>query len=498
MYAPTDTATGGRRFSPAAPPWRRGLWAALLAVTPLAYGSAVPAHEDWYSIAIDGQPAGWAVEREERRGDEIVSESRARLELSRGTAVLALELESRFVESPDGRPLRAATRQQLGAQPIAAEYRFTADGIVLPGGGEQPLPGGDWLTPAQMRRRIREEVAGGAEEFSLRTLDLQLGVEPVTIRWVLEERGEELTVGGKTYLASRWRQTTSVQPQTASVVHVDAAGRTLRSATQMMGMNVVQELSSQAAVTGRAIAAPELLVRLFVRPDRAIERPRRLRRAVYEVTAADGTAPELPSVGAQRAERRDAATRVVVERGASTPAPDADVEELLRSTVFVPHDDPRIRELLELAWKDGVPDDAAARAETLRAFVAGFVEEKDLDTGLATAAEVAATRSGDCTEHAVLLAALLRAAGIPARGVVGLIYAESFAGESRIFVYHMWTQALLDGRWVELDATLPEPFDAAHIALGTWTLADGASVQELSAVADLMDRLAIRVLETEP
>ena len=39
--------------------------------------------------------------------------------------------------------------------------------------------------------------------------------------------------------------------------------------------------------------------------------------------------------------------------------------------------------------------------------------EKDLSVGFATAADVARTAQGDCTEHAVLLAALLRASDIP-------------------------------------------------------------------------------------
>ena len=39
----------------------------------------------------------------------------------------------------------------------------------------------------------------------------------------------------------------------------------------------------------------------------------------------------------------------------------------------------------------------------------------------------ARTRSGDCSEHAVLLTALLRARGIPARVSHGLVYLEQRA-----------------------------------------------------------------------
>jgi transglutaminase-like putative cysteine protease len=399
----------------------------LVTAVPAPAGAAESPHEDWYALELGGQRAGWAVEREERRGDEIVSELTLRLELRRGTTVVSVELESRFVETRGGRPLRASVVQRLGALPVEATYRFTEDGVVV--GQEEaiePLPAGDWLTPARLRRRIREEVAAGAEDFSLRTVDPQLGLEPITLRWVLEARGEEVTAGGATRRTSRWRHTTSAQPQLASVVHLDAEGRTVRSATSLLGMDVVQVLCTRAEALGRPLEAPELL----------------------------------------------------------------------RPTTFVPHDDPGVRELLARAWRRGEPAGDAARAERLRAFVAGYVTEKDLDTGLGTAAEVAATRSGDCTEHAVLLGALLRAAGVPSRGVFGLIYADDFAGDSAIFGYHMWTQALVDGRWIDLDATLDAPFDAAHVALGTWSFEDGAGVRELGRLAELMGRLRIRVLET--
>src|SRR5690606_5201760 len=98
----------------------------------------------------------------------------------------------------------------------------------------------------------------------------------------------------------------------------------------------------------------------------------------------------------------------------------------------------------------------AVIAEKLRRFVHSYISNKSLDVGLASASEVCRTREGDCTEHATLLAAALRFAGIPSRVVSGLIYAEEFAGRSRIFGYHMWTQALLPDdagamRWVDLD-----------------------------------------------
>src|SRR2546426_204084 len=76
-----------------------------------------------------------------------------------------------------------------------------------------------------------------------------------------------------------------------------------------------------------------------------------------------------------------------------------------------------------------------------------------------SAREVLAARRGDCNEHAVLLAALARAAGIPARVVAGAIYLDG------AFYYHAWTELWL-GTWVSADAVFRQlPTDATHVKL---------------------------------
>ncbi|HZP66829.1 MAG TPA: transglutaminase-like domain-containing protein [Rudaea sp.] len=84
--------------------------------------------------------------------------------------------------------------------------------------------------------------------------------------------------------------------------------------------------------------------------------------------------------------------------------------------------------------------------------------------GYADAVTALHTGAGDCTEFAVLLAALARAQGIPARVVAGLAYSDSFSGRKDVFVPHMWVQAWNGARWKSYDAALGD-FDATHIAL---------------------------------
>jgi hypothetical protein len=66
---------------------------------------------------------------------------------------------------------------------------------------------------------------------------------------------------------------------------------------------------------------------------------------------------------------------------------------------------------------------------------------------------------GDCNEHAMLLMALARAAGIPAQMEAGIVYQRGR------FYYHAWN-ALYCGAWVTADATMGQfPADVTHVRL---------------------------------
>ena len=82
----------------------------------------------------------------------------------------------------------------------------------------------------------------------------------------------------------------------------------------------------------------------------------------------------------------------------------------------------------------------------------GWIARKNLTRGIDSAARVAARREGDCSEHAVLLAAAARLAGRASRVVVGVALVE-VGGQLRGFG-HAWTE-IHDGRaWHTVDATM--------------------------------------------
>ena len=112
--------------------------------------------------------------------------------------------------------------------------------------------------------------------------------------------------------------------------------------------------------------------------------------------------------------------------------------------------------------------------------------KKEYSPAVSTAPDVLKTKSGDCGEHAVLLVALARAAGLPAREVVGLVYGESLGA----FAYHAWAEVWL-GRWVALDPTFGQfPADPTHLAFAK------GSLMAQTAVMGLVGKLRIEAAES--
>jgi transglutaminase-like putative cysteine protease len=99
-----------------------------------------------------------------------------------------------------------------------------------------------------------------------------------------------------------------------------------------------------------------------------------------------------------------------------------------------------------------------------------------------TSREALRGMTGDCSEAAVLTAALLRAAGVPARVALG------FASVGRgVFIGHAWTEAWLGG-WVGVDAALGEyPAGVERIKLADL---DGSSDMRIAATNLMLSALS--------
>jgi transglutaminase-like putative cysteine protease len=483
----------------------------LLLLTPLA----TAAHTDsqpldrWYILTMSGQRAGWMHATRTIDGDEITTASRTELTIKRGELELNMAMSTEFRETAGGIPIEMSQTTNFGGAPSTVRYVFK-DSHIQQLQGERvtrlDLPEGKWLPPAAAAEFTKKRLEAGATEITLRTIDPSSGVTPI----VIERRDlEPATIDTPAGPVEGLRSTTvaSNYPQLESTEYIDTDGILLRSTLDLGMFKIDVTAADRATALAENADAPELMTSLFITPSKPIDNPRRTTKATYILSVPDGTLPDIPTAANQRAERLDDRTARVTVDTTIPAVPFAEkisLDPFLASTAVLRCDDPEVLRLTEsaLATQQTAKPNAsqAGRAEALRRAVHAHITSKDLTVGFANAAEVARSGEGDCTEHAVLLAAMLRAANIPSRVASGLIYADQFAGSENIFGYHMWTQALLTGKdglpqWVDLDATLPAwlPFDATHIALSTSPLTDDNAIGGLVELAPLMGRLAIQV-----
>ena len=437
----------------------------------------------------------------------IRSVTEMQMTIARGEVRISIRVATEFVETAEGRPVSMRSVQEFGPSPTIVEHEFREDHVVVrttqagrttETRADWPAPG--WLTPAAADREARRLIEEGKTEIAQALLDPSTGLTPVETKRVRRADGTAQAMG-KTVAATEWVVTQSLYPGMESIEWLDREGQLVRGSLDLGGI-AMEVLASEKEIALADAQPPEIMASTLIRPSRKIDDPRELEAATYIVRITKVELPELPSAGGQTFERIDAVSaRVRVRAEAGEPVGAGfDRAAYLGSSSMIGTDDPEIAKFVG-AVEPGA--DARATAEQLRRRVHRHINKKNLDVGLASASEVVRTREGDCTEHAVLLAAALRAAGIPSRVVSGAVYIDEFLGADGVFGYHMWTQALLptaDGgaEWVDLDATLGEgrAFDAAHIAMNVSALADGEMINSLATLAPLMGRLAVEVVET--
>lgn len=280
----------------------------------------------------------------------------------------------------------------------------------------------------------------------------------------------------------------------------DRTGEVLK--TETPAMQLVSYRSTEAEATAdENTARYDVGLKSIVPLAQPFANPRASRRAVYRVELRDGdpaaafvvgltqqirsTGPHTAEIAVSSVDPRAAGD--VPAAAATKPTPDD-----LAPNSLIQSDDPAIVALVPKAA--GKAREPAEVAIALEQYVDRHFTEKNYKTPLASASEVVETHAGDCTEHAVLLAALARASGIPARVAIGLVYSAKEKG----FAYHMWNEVYLDGRWVPLDATLGEGrVSADHLKLADSDLPDASGLVAFMPVQNVLGRLKIELVEAE-
>jgi hypothetical protein len=469
---------------------RAGLWdrsPAPAGELPFSPATAAAGSETWLAITQEGRKIGYANRSLSGTKDGY-----------RFSELLVMQINTMGIVQP----LRVRTEATLNPDRTLADFHFelgsnlfgfTARGTVS--GKELTVHLG---TPGQektSRLTLAEApYLGGAILDTLAALELKpgegrtfplfdpasLGQRPVRVTFLGEET---LAIQGTPRPAKKFAAEFLGLKQTA---WIDRDGTVLRE-EGMLGI-VLERVGREAALAGLGGDATTDLVELVAIPSpRVIDRPGDLTLLRLRLKGVE--ADDFALAGGRQTYRDGLLTIRREDSGAPNRLPpdvDGDPAALLEPTPFIQSDHPRVQRQARDIVNPGDPQGVKARK--IVQWVYESLEKRPV-LSVPNALETLANRVGDCNEHAVLTAALARAAGIPAEVEAGLVYQRGR------FYYHAWNALYLkdEGGWVTADATLGQfPADVTHIRF-----VRGGADRQLDLLG-LIGRLQLDILEVVP
>jgi hypothetical protein len=355
--------------------------------------------------------------------------------------------------SPDGLRLTTTaggdTRQSL----VPAEMPiYLPAGVTAALGGMSPAPGDEvrypFFDPASM------------------------GQATLQARYVGDET---ITIGGRDQPARHWKLYFKGANQSVWLAH---SGEVLKE-EGVLGISLERTTRDDALLPAATSPVDDLIQLAAIIPDRPISHVETRTRLQVEI---QGIPHDYPSLTGGR--QRWDGQRLLIERegdsGESSVDPSTPGPADLQPAPLIESDHPKIRDLVKELITPG--ESPKARVHKILAWLEAHIERRPV-VSVPSALATLEQRRGDCNEHAVLFAALARAAGIPTQVEAGIVYLKGR------FYYHAWNRVYLNG-WVTVDALFQQlPADVTHIRLARGTAADQLDI------LGVLGRLKIKVLE---
>jgi hypothetical protein len=452
------------------------LWAGLVVLVAGAGAAASDkvVRETWDAAFLDDQKAGHfhtTVVESQRQGQTVLRITRElRLKFMRGSAVAEVRASTGDEETPDGKLLGAFMTLSLARDKQLKLTGQVANGVLnvsvddpnIPKENQVkraiPLPE-DLITLLTEESLLGQKKAKPGDRLSYRlfepTVDNVIRVEVEVKNW------ESVPLDGvnRKLLRVVAKPEKIQQVQLPSqTLYYDEQYRVVMSQGELPGLG---ELTLKRTTKDKALAPLGKLRDLgeqSVVLDRLIPSPHQKQKIVYIVHFAKeveglekafATGDNRQSVK-KLSDKSLELTITAVRTPSKQPAVGLVGKEYLQSNYFITSDDELVRK--HAASAVGDETDPWKKSQLIEKWVKQHMHGMAFTEAMAPASHVAKTLSGDCTEFAMLAAAMCRAQDIPSRTAIGLVYYND-RGQAKLG-YHMWTEVNIRGEWLALDATL--------------------------------------------
>lgn len=446
-------------------------------------------YEQCYLIKSQGIDIGFICETQEQTCADVVTTQHIEQRFKRQEENIEIIQDQVFVEDLSGKPLSFSFKSDRPGENIVitGEIDWTNREIIIiskTNGTENrsKLPfEGELLFPHSIEKLYRENSSGNIEYTT---------IEPSITSTVLKVKAEKIE-------ETKYKLSIDIFPNTEIIEWRDKEGKLIKSSSPVMNMEQVAVPKEEIPrVKGQYNVFPESLIKV----EKNILEPESVKDVVYKVTALDipveGIFLDNSTQNIFQVQDNTAYIKVKAEncKNQQYPYPfdTTGYEEYLKSGPFIITNNPKIISIAE-GLKTGETD-AVQLANKAQKWVYDHIENKNASISFANSVETLENGCGDCTEHSVLLASILRAAGIPAKTVVGLVYTNTPRSG---FVYHMWVKAYI-GKWINLDPSMPyEVFTPLHLTMTESTLNNISDKTKLTLdITNSFSKIDIEILNT--
>jgi hypothetical protein len=457
------------------------IFAVCLFLAAAGVSRAYTEEPQYSAVFMEGKKVGYAIQSRVVADGKVTTTEEMRMQLSRDGVIVSVGMTDTSIETVEGEPLGFEIMQDLGMVKMHISGKVDKQGkvsmVITSMAGDQKIsfswPNGavmaEGLRLLQLRKGLKEGLEYNVKLFSpgsVQAIEAEVQIGPK----------QNVDLLGRVVALTEVRTTLNLSGNggMVSIAYVDDEFCVQKSIAPVMGMQIEMVACTKEFALSESDTL-ELIDKMFLASPKPLENIESAKSAVYHLMPTgeevELTIPSSDNQSVRHIEGGEIIVTVkpaVAKAGARFPydGEDGGILDAMKPTRFLQSDNSSIIGLAKRAVGD--TKDAAEAVKKIEAFVYEYIERRSLSVGYASAAEVAASREGDCSEFAVLTVAMCRAVGIPARVVFGLVYTEDFAGRANVFVGHAWAEAYVGDKWIGLDATKRAGgFGPGHLALAT-------------------------------
>lgn len=435
------------------------------------------------------------------------------LAVKRFNQVIELRMDTGTIETPTGKVVGVFMRQYAGSkQTLSITGKVVGKQLHLVQDGNKPLKPAPWddrvLGLYRQLALCRERKVQPGDSFTYQSFEPTINLV-ITGHVEVKDLEKVEMLGGK---IRRDLLRVVVTPEKIEGVELpplvywlDEQKNMVRAETKMPGLGTLvlyRTTREEATAPAQAVSLVDIGLNQMIPLARPVVNPYGTRQARYRISfkgegdaAAAFSRDERQQVVKTEGNTIELSVKAVTvpTRGGNDPADKKPGPEFLESSYFINSADALVRRLTKVAVANET--DPWEKALRIESWIFRNMRNETHEA-LAPADHVARTLNGDCTEHAMLMAAMCRAADIPSRTAVGLIYADTRQGPR--FAFHMWTEVWVRGRWVALDATLGRGYvGATHLKVLDHSWHDTYSLTPLLGLTRVMGKISIEVLSVQ-